>query len=76
MLLKEENVPRNSWPFERITNTYPGDDGLVRSVNVIVANKAASGKTKTIKRPISKLILLCESPGSSHTEEASSIISN
>jgi len=58
VLLKEENVTRNLWPIARITETFPNDDGLVRSVNLKVSNHQTPGKTTTLKRPITKLVLL------------------
>lgn len=51
ILLCNENMPRNQWPLGLVTNTYPGKDGKVRSVQV---------KTKTglYDRPINKMCLL------------------
>ena len=34
ILLKEDNVIRNEWPMAKIIETFPSDDGLVRSVNL------------------------------------------
>ena len=56
VLLKEDNVTRNEWPMAKIIETFPSDDGLVRSVNLKLS------KSHTIlKRPITKIILLLES---------------
>jgi hypothetical protein len=34
VLLVEQHTPRSLWPIGRVTETYPGNDGLVRSVQV------------------------------------------
>ena len=34
VLVKEDNVPRMSWPLGVVEETFPGHDGIVRSVNV------------------------------------------
>ena len=60
VLLKEDNVSRNNWPMARVSGTFPNDDGLVRSVELRVADHASPGKTTKLKRPISKIVLLCE----------------
>ena len=54
VLLKDEDSVRNSWPRAVVVNTFPGDDGLVRTVEV----KIASGSI--MKRPIVKIVLLVE----------------
>ena len=53
VLIVDENAPRGKWPIGRITEVFPGDDGLVRSVRV----KTASGE---YTRPITKLCPLEE----------------
>ena len=55
-------VPRNNWPMGVVVNTFPGEDGLVRSVEV----KVASGSI--MKRPIAKLVLLVESSNEAKVE--------
>ena len=55
VLLKDQDAIRNRWPMGVIVNTFPGEDGLVRTVEV----RIASGSV--LKRPISKLVLLLES---------------
>ena len=55
ILLKDEDVIRNKWPMGIIVGTLPGDDGLVRSVEV----RISSGTV--FKRPVNKLVLLLES---------------
>jgi len=55
-LIRSENSPPTKWPLARIIRRHPGDDGLVRVVDV---RTAASDLT----RPITKLVLLpvCDS---------------
>ena len=51
VLIADDNLPRSCWLYGRITQIFPGADGLTRSVEV---------KTKNglFKRPVSKLCLL------------------
>lgn len=53
VLVKEENVAPSHWSLGRIKQTFPGPDGLVRSVLVNTING-------DFKRPITKLGLLLE----------------
>ena len=34
VLVKEDNVPRMSWPLGIVEETFPGHEGIIRSVNV------------------------------------------
>ena len=60
VLVKDKDLfaTRNSWPMARITEVYPGDDGLVRSVKLHIATRDPKGKISQLVRPISKLVLL------------------
>ena len=51
VLVMNENTPRKFWPLARVTRTFPGHDGLVRSAEV---------KTpwNILTRPVNKLCLL------------------
>ncbi|XP_022827044.1 uncharacterized protein LOC111356792 [Spodoptera litura] len=51
VLIADGQLPRNSWPRGRITATYPGPDGQVRTVEV----RTAAG---ILKRPVKKLVPL------------------
>ena len=51
VLMLDDQAPRNQWPLARVSQTFAGADGLVRSVEV----KTASG---AFRRPITKLCLL------------------
>ena len=51
VLLKEDNVPRSHHPLARITKTYPGKDGVVRTVKV-------KTPSNTLVRPVGKICLM------------------
>lgn len=51
VLMKHDNTARPRWPLGLVVNTYPGSDGLVRSVQV----KTQSG---VYDRPVDKICLL------------------
>ena len=51
VLLVDEQTPRNLWPMGRVSETFPGRDGLVRSVRV-------KTRSTSFIRPIDKLCLL------------------
>lgn len=55
VLIREEHQPRNHWPMARIINTEPDKHGIVRSVEIKVG---LSKSGETLRRPISKLVLL------------------
>ena len=50
------NKHRNKWHLGRIVETFPDRKGLVRQVSVNVCSD--DGDVITLKRPISKLVLL------------------
>ncbi|XP_075167651.1 uncharacterized protein LOC142239762 [Haematobia irritans] len=51
VIIQEDNTPPLKWPLGRITNVFPGNDGIVRVAEV----KTATG---IFKRPIHRLALL------------------
>lgn len=53
VLVVDENSPRGEWPVGRITEVFPGPDGVVRSARV----KTRRGE---YVRPVMKLCLLEE----------------
>ena len=53
VLVVEDNLPRGRWNLGRVVKTSPGDDGLIRTVEV----QTTQG---TFKRPVAKLCLLEE----------------
>jgi hypothetical protein len=51
VLMMDTSLPRNEWLMGRVVETYPGQDGRVRSVKV-------KTKTSQLVRPITKVCLL------------------
>ena len=51
VLVQDDDLKRGKWPLGRITDTFPGDDGIVRVVQVRMRNN-------TYTRPVTKLIKL------------------
>ena len=51
VVVRDENLPQNSWRLGRITQLHPGRDNRVRVVDL-------QTERGTITRPISKLIRL------------------
>uniref|UniRef100_A0A182RL83 DUF5641 domain-containing protein n=1 Tax=Anopheles funestus TaxID=62324 RepID=A0A182RL83_ANOFN len=44
LLLKEDNLPPLKWRYGRVIKVYPGDDGLIRVVDVKTAKKKKKKK--------------------------------
>ena len=57
VLLRDADVGRDKWPMGVVVSAVPGEDNLVRTVEVRVASRSV------FKRPIHKLVLLLEAPG-------------
>ncbi|XP_077983962.1 uncharacterized protein LOC144438690 [Glandiceps talaboti] len=51
VIIKDDNIPRNHWRLGRVTDIYPGEDGLVRKVQLTTASSV-------LDRPIHKLVRL------------------
>ena len=51
VIIKNDNAPPSRWELGRITQCFPGEDGLIRVCEVRTA-------TSTFRRPIHKLCLL------------------
>ena len=62
VLVKEESLVRNQWLLARVTNVHKGDDGKVRSVDLITSER------RNLSRPIHKLVLLKENEDSQSRE--------
>jgi hypothetical protein len=59
-LIRNKLTPPSRWPFARIINVHPGDDGIVRVVTVRTSSSE-------LVRPLVKLVLL---PSSSTPSES------
>ncbi|XP_073814339.1 uncharacterized protein [Musca autumnalis] len=51
VVIKEDNIPPNSWRLGRITKAFPGRDNLIRIVEI----KTERG---TVTRPVTKLVVI------------------
>ena len=66
VMLKDENVPRNSWRLARVQDVFPSKDCLVRKVKLAIASSSLDkqgrriGGTHYLERPIHKLVLILE----------------
>ncbi|XP_059096820.1 uncharacterized protein LOC131891309 [Tigriopus californicus] len=62
VLLKEENLPRNKWKLGLVTEAFPDDKGVVRSVRVRVGDRTSNHvgpfHTPMYHRPANKMVLL------------------
>ena len=58
VLIKESGSNRNNWPLGRIVQTHPGEDGLVRTVQV-----KTNGNKEPLTRSVAKIVLLVENDG-------------
>ena len=52
VMIIDTNVKRGCWKLGEVVNTYVGDDGLVRVVDVKM------GDGQVLRRPVVKLIIL------------------
>ena len=48
VLLKEDSLGYRHWPLARITNTFPGDDGVVRVVELLCGGKTCKRSTHLV----------------------------
>ena len=64
VLVKDDNLPRNSWQLSRVAEVYPSSDGHVRKVKVATADGTLDktgrrpGPVRYLERPVQKLVLL------------------
>jgi hypothetical protein len=64
VLVVDEGLPRCQWRMARVREVYPGKDGLVRKVKLVMGDLSISNKGKRvnpetlIERPIHKLVLI------------------
>ncbi|XP_030611515.1 uncharacterized protein LOC115798709 isoform X1 [Archocentrus centrarchus] len=69
VLLKDDSAPRNQWKMARITDVYPGKDGQVRSIRLLISDSTLDNKGRRttkptyLERPIQKIVTLLEADG-------------
>ena len=66
VLLQDDLAPRNEWKLARITDVYPGSDGRVRKLKLMVSDTTFDKKGKPttkigfLERPVQKVVTLLE----------------
>ena len=60
VLVKDSKATRNQWPLGRIVKVFPGEDGLVRTVQV-----KTTASRDPLMRSVAKIVLLVENNESS-----------
>lgn len=55
VIMEIENKKRVDWPIARVIQTYPGKDGVIRSVKIRFAK---NGTVSEVNRPIQRLYML------------------
>lgn len=64
VLLHDQNVCRGDWKMGRVAQVFPSDDGLVRSVRMLVSTSSLDGQGRPVSasvflvRPVHKLTVL------------------
>lgn len=58
--------PRSHWQLAKVTEVYPGTDGYVRTVKLLMSDSALNNKEKRVTKPtylersIQKIVTLIE----------------
>ena len=60
IVLLKENAPRNQWPLCKIIKTNPGDQGIVRSVTLLLGIDDNNNCKQILEHPSSKSVLILE----------------
>ena len=60
IVLCKEDARRNQWPLCKFIKTNPHDQGIVRSVTLLLGIDDNNNHEQTLERPISKLIFILE----------------
>ena len=69
VLLREE-TSRNKWPMGRVIAIQEGNNGSVRSLNIVVfTNASKTFEKRILKQPGRKLVLLVESKDENNIEQ-------
>lgn len=67
VLLQDDLAPRNHWKLAKVVEVFPGSDGRVRKIKLLVSDATLNDKgvrtTKPVylERPIHKIVSLLES---------------
>lgn len=66
VIVQDDNAPRNEWKLAKVTDVYPGQDGCVRQLQLLMSDSALDSQGKRIAkpsyldRPIHKTVTLLE----------------
>ena len=60
ILWLKEDAPRNQWPLCKIIKTNPDNQGIVRSVTLLLDIDDNNNREQILECPISKLVLILE----------------
>lgn len=66
VIVQDENAPRNEWKLAKVTEVYPGEDGHVRKLQLLISESALDDQGKRLtkqtylERPIHKTVTLLE----------------
>ena len=70
IVLLRLKTSRNKWPVGRVIAIQEGNDGFVRSVNIVVGTNASKTYgTQILEQPANKLVLLVESEDENNIEQ-------
>ena len=58
IVLLKEDPPRNQWPLCKTIKANPDDQGIVRSVALLLGTDDNNNRERILERPISKLVLI------------------
>lgn len=66
VIVQDDTAPRTEWKLARVTQVYPGEDGCVRKLQLLISDSTLDkqgkriGKPVYLERPIHKMITLLE----------------
>lgn len=52
VLLQDEASPRNQWKMAKVIEVYPGKDGRVRRLKLLVSDSTLDGKGRRVSKPV------------------------
>ncbi|XP_028416432.1 uncharacterized protein LOC114540496 [Dendronephthya gigantea] len=65
VLVKDKELPRNKWQMGKVTESIKSEDGKIRKARILGCK---DGKSKSVFRPITELVLLLAAQNGQETE--------